>query len=84
MMAVSPWFSPGRQQSGRFMLAETQSDSYERGADDGCNINLDYPWLLRFIMRHPALLTVAMWLGPDLSQPYEAPAPNAVPPLTAG
>ena len=53
---------------GRFMLAEMQSDSYERGADDGCNINLDYPWLLQFIMRHPALLSVAMWLGPDISQ----------------
>jgi hypothetical protein len=35
-------------------------------------------------MRHPALLSVAMWLGADLSQPYEAPAPKAVPPLTAG
>jgi hypothetical protein len=66
------------------MLAEMQSDSHERGADDGCNINLDYPRLLRFIMRHPALLTVAMWLGADLSQPYEVPAPKAVPPLTAG
>ena len=65
------------------MLAETKFDSYERGADDGCNINLDYPWLLRFIMRHPALLAVAMWLAPDLSQPYEAPARKAVPPVAA-
>lgn len=83
MVAVSPPSLLAADTTESFMVGEMPADRYERGADDGCNINLEYPWLLRFIMRHPALLSVAMWLGSDLSQPYEAPARNAVPPLTA-
>jgi len=59
------------------MPRTTQSDIEERGADDGCSINFDYPWLARIIMRQPALLSIAMRLAHDSHRNESGPLPTA-------
>jgi hypothetical protein len=61
-----------QQSSEGSMPGHTQVVSNERSADDGCNINLDYSWVIRFVMRHPTLVSIAVWLGQDLSRPQQA------------